>query len=195
MILIWTRYAQNYHMSVMCISIHIRIIIHFASNNPHIFKFIWFTFDFVYLHLNYIIEYTYNTHMIHIWLLSHVAKFPMLYYVSWVHMFKLIVFTSYRRHKLDSCCRDKEDKPGPHRRLSLGGTVFHYHYDILLSEFGSARLNICTEMQICTCSVRRLDLHGTAGSIHHSRRISQESSERTNLQYSYTHCKGGRLRF
>ena len=104
-------------------------------------------------------------------------------------------FISYRRHRLDSCFRDREDKPRRHRRLSLGGIVFHYHSDILLSEFGSARLNICTEMQQYARQLPRPDLHGTAGSIHHSRRISQESSERTNLQYSYTHCKGGRLRF
>ena len=160
--------------------------------------YLWF-----HLHFNYLIEYTYKTHMIHIWLSyerqhiwqSYVAKFPMLYNLSLVHKLKLIVFISYRQRRLDSCCRDREDKPGRHRQLLLGVPIFHYHYDILLSEFGSARLNICTEMQHYARQIQRPDLHGTAKSNHHSRRIFQESSERTNLQYSYTHCRGGRLRF
>ena len=109
-------------------------------------------------------------------------------------MLKLIVFISYRRHRLDICCRDREDKPRRHRRLLLGGIVFHYHYGILLSEFGSARLNIYTEMQHCGCKPQKPDHHGTAGSIPHSRRISQESSERTNLRYYDTHCRGDHLR-
>ena len=141
--------------------------------------------------------------MIHIWLSyerphiwqSYVAKFPMLFNVSWVHKLKLIVFISYRQRRLDSCCRDREDKRERHRQLLLGVTIFHYHYDILLSAFGSARLDICTELQLCGWQIQRPDPHGTAGSIHHSRRISQESSERTNLQYSYTHCRGNHLRF
>ena len=105
----------------------------------------------------------------------------MFHYLTSVHINKLIVFISHRLHRLDSCCRDREDKPRRHRRLLLGGIVFHYHYDILLSEFGSARLNICTEMQHYVHVAQRPDLHGTAKSIHHSRRISQESSERMNL--------------
>ena len=119
----------------------------------------------------------------------------MFHYLTSVHINKLIVFISHRLHRLDSCCRDREDKPGRHRRLLLGGTVFHYHYDILLSEFRSARLNICTEMQHYVHVAQRPDLHSTAKSIHHSRRISQESSERTILRYYDTHCKGGRLRY
>ena len=118
----------------------------------------------------------------------------MLYNVSLVHKLKLIVFISYRQRRLDSCCRDREDKPRHHRRLLLGGIVFHYHYDILLSEFGSARLNICTELQHSGRNVQRPDPHGTEGSIPHSRKISQESSVRTNLRYYDTHCKGDHLR-
>ena len=109
-------------------------------------------------------------------------------------MLKLIVFILYRRHRLDICCRDREDKPGHHRRLLLGGIVFHYHYGILLSEFGSARLNIYTAMQHSGCKPQKPDHHGTEGSIPHSRRISQESSERTNLRYYDTHCRGDHLR-
>ena len=75
-------------------------------------------------------------------------------------------------------------------RLSLGGIISHLHYDIQLSEFRSAHPNIYTELQPYACNVQRPDHHDTAGSIHHSRRISQESSERTNLPYYDRHCKG-----
>ena len=120
----------------------------------------------------------------------------MFHYLTSVYIYiQLLVFILYKQRRLDICCSDREDKPRRHRRLSQGGIVFHHHYGTLLSEFGSARLNICTEMQLYDLLIPPPDHHGTEGSNHHSRRISQESSERTNLQYSYTHCREGRLRF
>ena len=83
-----------------------------------------------------------------------------------------------------------EDRQGHHTWPLRGETTFHHNYDDLLSELRSARPSIYIELQLCASGVLRPDPHGTEGSIHHSRRISQESSERTNLLYSCTHCKG-----
>ena len=75
------------------------------------------------------------------------------------------------------------------RRLLQGITVSHLDYFVHLAKFHSARLGICTELQLCGSGNPRPDLHGTAKSIPHSRRISRESSERTNLRFYDTHCE------
>ena len=99
---------------------------------------------------------------------------------------------------LSICCLYKEDRSGSlrsHTWPSPDRTISHHHYGVHRLEFRSARPDIYTELQIYDYSPPRLDLQSTKGSIHHNRRIFQESSERTNLRYSYTHCKEDHLHF